>query len=164
MMKPTQIDWARLAAYLDGEGTIVIIKSRLEYTQLVIRVANTDPRLPMWCKELFGGKVYASDTNVRRDGRSRRFYTWAIQSQKAENILRECLPHFILKREQAEIALAYRETFVHVKGRTPLQDVTPSKKAIRQQYKEELSRLKHELPAEAFVGAPEPPPFKGTIQ
>src|ERR1700724_1637188 len=124
MKKPTQIDWAGLAAFIDGEGTIVIIKARLHYTQLVIRVANTDPRLPLWCKQVFGGKVYASSPSRSGLSTRRNFYSWATQSQKAEDILRECLPHFLLKREQAEVALAYRETFRHRKGRTPEQDLT----------------------------------------
>jgi hypothetical protein len=157
MMEPTQIEWAKLAAFVDGEGTIVIVKARLHYTQLVIRVANTDPRLPLWCKKFFGGRVYASSTNKRRNSTLRLFYTWTTQSQKAEDILRGCLPHFTLKREQAEVALAYRETFRHIKGNTPEQDLTVDRMAIRQQYREKLSRLKHELPEEAFVGAPEPP-------
>lgn len=154
MNKPTTTDWAQLAAFIDGEGTIVIIKARLHYTQLVIRVANTDPRLPMWCKEVFGGRVYACDTNRKHS--HRRFYTWATQSQKAEDILRECLPYFHLKREQAEIALAYRETFRHRKGNTIEQDLTPERMDVRRQFKEELSRLKYEIPADAFIGAPEP--------
>jgi len=151
---PNEIQWSQLAAFIDGEGTIVIIKARLHYTQLVIRVANTDPRLPMWCKKLFGGKVYACDNN--RKNNRRRFYTWAIQAQKAEDILRGCLPFFLLKKEQAEVALAYRETFRHKKGKTNEQDLTPERMEVRQRYREELSRLKYELPTDAFIGAPEP--------
>jgi hypothetical protein len=148
----TEIDWAKLAAFIDGEGTIVIIKARKHYTQLVIRIANTDPRLPMWCFRNFGGKIYAYSGK----GKQRRYFTWATQSQKAENILRMCLPHFLLKREQALVALEYRDTFRHRKGRTPEQELTVDRQAIRRAYKEELSRLKSEIPEEAFIGVPEP--------
>jgi len=163
MMEPTQIDWARLAAFIDGEGTIVIKSYKVKYTQLFIRIANTDPRLPIWCKDVFGGQLYASDSNaIRKNGR--RVYTWVLQSKKAELILRGCLPYFLLKKEQAEIALVYRKTFDHVKGLTPLQDLTNETSLLRRHYQGELKRLKRELPEEAFVGAPLPPNPKETIQ
>jgi hypothetical protein len=152
-MMPTREDLVKLACYIDGEGTIVIIKARKHYTQLVVRIANTDPRLPMWCYRTFGGKIYASDGK----GNQRRYYTWVTQSQKAENILRLCLPHFLLKREQALVALEYRDTFQHRKGRIPEQDLTEDRQVIRKAFREKLSRLKYELPESAFDGVPEPP-------
>jgi|SRR5580692_2853114 hypothetical protein len=165
MMEPTQIDWARLAAFIDGEGTIVIKPYLVKYTQLFVRIANTDPRLPLWCRKCFDhGKVYASDSQSRKFPGRMRVYTWIVQSKKAELILRGCLPYFILKKEQAEIALAYRETFNHIKGNTPLQELTPARYALREHYRQELSRIKKELPQHAFVGAPEPPNPKETIQ
>ena len=150
MKKPTKFDWSQLAAYIDGEGTIVIVKARLHYTQLVVRVCNTDPRLPMWCWRTFGGKVYASRTTAMR-----RFFTWTTQARKAEDVLRGCLPYFHLKREQANVALEYRETFRHRKGRVAEQDLTVDRMAIRQGFREELQRLKEEIPEDAFIGAPE---------
>lgn len=157
------MEWAKLAAFIDGEGTIVIIKARLHYTQLVVRVANTDPRLPLWCRDIFGGKAYAQSLN-RKSSSSRRCYVWTVQSQKAEDILRNCLPHFLLKREQAEVALAYRATFRHRKGNTPEQDLTPGRMEVRKQFREQLKRLKYELPQSAFAGAPVHSGSKETIQ
>lgn len=160
MIPISQIDWARLAAFIDGEGTIVIAKARSIYTQLTIRVVNTDPRLPLWCKSIFGGKVYAatySKTNVKRA------YVWTTQAKKAEEILRGCFPYFLIKREQAEVALAYRETFDHIKGNTPEQNLTADRQLVRAKFRTHLSRLKKEIPEHAFFGAPEPP-SKETIQ
>jgi len=69
--------------------------------------------------------------------------------------VRGCLPYFHLKREQANVALEYRETFKHRKGRIAEQDLTADRMAIRQGFREELQRLKNEIPDVAFVGAPE---------
>lgn len=166
MRTPTQLEWARLAAFIDGEGTIAIKNLRTKtgrYSQLIVAIANTDPRLPMWCKENFGGLLYASDCNPRKSEKWRRSYRWISHSAHAEMIVRSCLPYFLLKQEQAEVALAYRKTFRCKGGRGSTRIITDAELALRQSYREELHRLKRELPVEAFIGAPEPP-SKETIQ
>lgn len=107
-------DWARLAAYLDSEGHIRVVtkfqvtKGRrylLDY--LSIDVANTDPRLAEWLRARFGGHVAVSRQN---DSRWRSCHHWRIGSAQAADVLRGALPYFVLKREQAEIALAFHAT------------------------------------------------------
>jgi hypothetical protein len=173
-MKTTQqSDWIRLAAFIDAEGTIAIKNLRTKsgrYSQLIVAIANTDPRLPMWCKENFDGLLYASDDNAKKSSKQRRFWRWITHSAQAEEIIRGCLPYFLLKREQGEIALAYRKTF-HFRSRKGLGRgkgvalmLSDADIALRQKYRDELHRLKRELPEEAFVGAPLPANPKETIQ
>src|ERR1700687_3195181 len=156
-MEPTLQDWIKLAAFIDGEGTICIKPLRTKtgrYSQLFVRIVNTDPRLPLWCKEHFGGLLYTSDSNPKRSSKWRRHFTWISHSAQAENIIRNCLPHFILKREQAEVALTYRKTFRVKGGRGSMRILSDADLAIREDCRNELSRLKREIPEEAFIGIP----------
>lgn len=119
---PTDIDWARLAVLIDGEGYIGIgtafskkKKWARPYLYLDVRVTNTDPRIVDWCAATFGGKVYL---NRRKEGQEKwsNAFHWAISCNKAEAILRGCLPYFLMKREQAEVALAFQATIDRAKS------------------------------------------------
>lgn len=112
-MVPVRTDWARLAAYIDGEGSIQIRlqeKARKRVTpvhELSITVCSTDPRLPQWCKELFGGSV----TPRRKENSKKQSFLWVCKSRKAEGILLRCKKFFLIKGEHAAIALAFRKSF-----------------------------------------------------
>jgi len=166
-VEPTNEDWIKLAAFIDGEGSISIKNLTTKtgrYSQLFVAIANTDPRLPMWCRDRFGGLLYGSDDNAKKSNKQRRFWRWITHSAQAESIIRGCLPHFLLKREQAEVALAYRKTFRFKGGKGSTRIITDAELAIRQSCREELRRLKREIPEDAFVGAPLPANPKETIQ
>lgn len=110
----TEIDWARLAAYIDGEGTIMIaktnIKTGLKNPQYVLTliVANTDLRLIHWLNEKFTGQSYFSHSESQRKWSKKTCYSWRLSEKRAAIVLERCLPYFIMKRQQAEIGLAYR--------------------------------------------------------
>jgi hypothetical protein len=107
----TEIDWARLAAYIDGEGCIsvtrVVMKGKPRlYLQVV--VTNCDFRLLEWIGNRFGGAVQERPTNNIRKGRWSRSFRWITTNKVAAKILEGCLPFFVIKREQAEIGLAHQ--------------------------------------------------------
>src|ERR1700719_3338932 len=116
--QPTPIDWARLAAFLDGEGSIrVAIQKRsvrwkptrkLPSMTLSISVYNTDPRLMVWLSKTFGGRPVE---NTHSTSRKRPVYKWHAFAKEREWILTECLPFFIIKRQQAELGLAFLKVF-----------------------------------------------------
>jgi len=117
---PTDIDWARLAVLIDGEGYIGIAttfstkhKWSRPYLYLDVRVTNTDPRVSEWCVQHFGGKVYMGKRPSNKKWSS-CFY-WAVSCNKAEAVLLGCLPYFIVKRDQAEVALAFQATLDRAK-------------------------------------------------
>jgi hypothetical protein len=122
---PTEVEWAKLAAYIDGEGTIAIKihKSRPNssgYHRAYVSVTNTDPRLITWLKETFhSGHVNAN----RPHGVSKRhYYIWEVQCRVAEWILQGALPHFVIKRRQAEICLSLRKTFYNFRKYRPVPE------------------------------------------
>jgi hypothetical protein len=146
MIEPTQLDWARLAAFIDGEGSILITERRTPYqwySRLAVCIANTDPRLPAWCKERFGGRI---QVRSRHKENKRTVWTWTAQAKIAEKAIRGCLPYFILKREQADIALIFRTTFKLERGHGRFKSLTTEVLQVRQTCKSELYRLKRELP------------------
>jgi len=109
-------DWARLAAFIDGEGSIVIgrqLRFRGKPSQhtghhLRVVISNTDPRLMTWLKERFDGYVH---TSKKPHGNRRTLLQWQVSAQSAEDILRGCVNFLVLKKEQAELAFAFRTTF-----------------------------------------------------
>jgi len=116
-LKPSATDWARLAAYIDGEGCISLAprqtpkgKSLTFYGKVV--VTNTDIRLANWCLKNFGMKFFVKGHGWAGErGQSwKDCYFAQACSYKAAWILRNCLPWFLLKREQAEVVLAHQET------------------------------------------------------
>ena len=145
MPEPTFIDWAQLAAYIDGEGCIIISRAkpnsrqRNPQYQLVVSVYNTDPRLAVWLKERFGGFIYVSKPKGNRKPR----YTWQVTSLRAEEILRGCYSYFILKREQAEVGLQFRALKVYRRW-----SATPPTMVLQ---RETLKQKLHQLHAQEVV-------------
>ena len=119
---PTEIDWARLAVLIDGEGYIGIATAYSRkrnwarpHLYLDVRVVNTDPRVAEWCAANFGGKVYLNKRKAGHEKWSTAIH-WAVSCNKAEAVLRGCLPYFLIKREQAEVALAFQATIDRAKS------------------------------------------------
>jgi len=151
---PTKLDWARLAAYIDGEGSIFIRHRKETVTdianqwnrghELHVVINNCDPRLLVWCKDKFGGCVYQASPDTPGVGKKylrprRASFQWLTSTTKAANILKGCMPFFLLKREQAEVALAFQATVRHAHARgLPVGLVEQ-----RENFRNELKRLKH---------------------
>lgn len=153
LSKVSDIDWARLAAFFDGEGCISICTAtgnRRGHTQWFLRafICNTDPRLIMWCHERFGGVVRGKPREDRK--RHKPCWEWIVVANVASAILTGCLPYFIIKREQAEVGLAFQATKVYGQRHTGLaknaRTVPPEVLKYREYCYDELRRLKQELP------------------
>jgi len=109
------LDWARLAIFIDGEGSINLVPRRTDTGDTMtfcgkVVVTNTDPRLAKWCLDTFGMKFYSHGNNRNSNPRWKPCYFAQACGYKAAWILLNCLPYFILKREQAEVVLAHQET------------------------------------------------------
>lgn len=130
---PLPTDWARLAAYIDGEGSILINPRARNQRRdddpvgastfyLKVTVANTDVRLLIWIKERFGGSWKDANTAKYYEGKNvKTAYHWTASSGRAAWILHNCLPWFVIKAEQAQIGIALQESmnkFVRGSGAT----------------------------------------------
>ena len=128
---PSEIDWARLAAFIDGEGCIGIRKrtwqkpdrvgkSSPAYVVTVV-ICNTDPRLITWLKDTFQiGTVFCRD--FKNPGESSKYnhprpcYVWESQARAGQWLLEGCLPFFVMKKDQAQICLEMRATYSDHRG------------------------------------------------
>jgi|SRR5215471_18647926 len=135
-----QIDWARLATWIDAEGCVQIswiakAGRPRGYHALFVDVGNIDVRVMVWLKETFGGY---SNPSKSKSSKRQMFY-WRVSTQMAGEILVRCLPYMIVKREQAEVALLFRATFL---GGHNTRKLRASVDAEREQYRQKLSALK----------------------
>lgn len=128
-------DWVRLAAFIDGEGSILLnrfVGRKKTQRRLWLRVivVNTDIRLPQWIVSVFGGTCVSSD--MRKSIKHRQCWRWQVSCRQAAQILEGCLPYFLLKREQAEVALCFQST-VRGPGHLVTQEVSDLRERMRQQ-------------------------------
>lgn len=98
---------AYTAGLFDGEGSVTTKLSRGGgIPNARINLTNTNPRAVMWMKELFGGSISDQSTSPSRPKTWKVSYTWELSGNKAAEVLRLLLPYLILKRAQAEQAIA----------------------------------------------------------
>lgn len=125
---------AYFAGFFDGEGSISVVRNRAgsKTYQLVCVVANTDSRPLTLLRDTFGG--YLSKPHPRQPGQ-KSVYNWRASDRIAEGFLTTVLPFLILKKDRAELALAYRAAFTreHLRGR-------PS--AIAPEYREHVHHVR----------------------
>jgi len=108
--QPTEIDLVKVAMIIDCEANIEINGNPKRSYQLSVNMANTKPKLTAWCLERFGGAIYRQ-WYKKRPPNSADADRWRIQSYPAADLLTKCLPHFIIKRDQAEIAIRFQATY-----------------------------------------------------
>jgi hypothetical protein len=114
---PTIEDLAYLAGVIDGDGTIVIGKTRsraksgIFYPRYDLRVAvyNTDERLMLWIEERFGGHVYTVRRNKPLPNR-RVAYKWTLGQRQAAILLKQVRPYLVIKAAQSDLALKFQES------------------------------------------------------
>ena len=110
-----------LAGLFDGEGCISIIcakkgaknpRSQSPAYELKLHIRMTDSRpikafSDYFAKHFKGGFIARQET--KKPERHKPTYCFACSHTKAENIIKELLPYFICKREQAELALEFQQ-------------------------------------------------------
>ena len=108
---PQRLAWA--AGFFDGEGSIGIYeRNQGRYSRLTSDISQRDPRPLLIFKEMFGGNIRKWDD---RRGDNAVIWHWTISSRRAAIALETMLPYLILKRERAELALAYQKLMKYEK-------------------------------------------------
>jgi hypothetical protein len=136
--RASQIDYARLAAFIDGEGHLGISVSPPRGRGItprhcmVMTVTNTSELLFQWLTSTFGGKAIMANQNHRKPN-TKPCWRWLVSELQGEEIVRRCLPYFIIKREQAEITLAFRNLINETRscGAQVDQSVVETREALR---------------------------------
>ncbi|TET41486.1 MAG: hypothetical protein E3J60_04460 [Dehalococcoidia bacterium] len=110
----TKEDRIWLAAIVDGEGTIGIMKSKRENWvdsfAPYVRVCNSTKAIVDKCVEITGlGAVRIHKDKVAKERGYRQIYEWQPSDRSAAYIIGQIYDYLIGKKEQAKIAIALEE-------------------------------------------------------
>lgn len=136
---PTALDLAYMAGFIDGEGSIQISRGRWQkaargYT-LHLSAKQIDPAPLRQLAASFGGRViYVLPTQPNRQPHFR----WGVTNRAALAALVALFPYLVVKRAQAELAIACQRSIKH-RGGVP---VSEWEYAERDAYAEAISDLK----------------------
>lgn len=120
MRSGLDIAWA--AGFIDGEGCFSLFPAKGKGCHpttcqpgLSVAQARREPLDHL--AELFGGSVVTNGSKA---------WQWQIQSgERLREIIPLLLPHLILKKDEAEVVLAYAMT-IRRRGKTPINDAERS--------------------------------------
>jgi len=129
-----------LAAFVDGEGSIFIRSDKATgHLALEVSISNTDPRLTVWLRETFGGPKCSGEPRFLPNKKAKKFYQWSLRSKHAEEIVLGVYPWLLLKKQQAEIAIAFRRTFSD--GRNQSNPLTSLELTVREDLRSKIRVL-----------------------
>ncbi len=103
-----------VAGFFDGEGCVCITKTHRkirdthEYV-LSTGIGNTYAPILYYLKEEFGGYIHLNLSAKKRKATYKPFFQWHITGKKARCFLEKLLPYLIVKKEQAEIGIAFQK-------------------------------------------------------
>ena len=134
---------AYVAGLLDGEGSIVIGvgKTRKGSPQywLQVGITNTDRPLIDWLHQNLGGHISDNSHSPSRR-RMRPCWVWRVMSNEAAAFLLRVTPHLRVKRQQAEIAVAFQKHMRTAKRLGP-KSLSPEEIAVREAFRTRLRAL-----------------------
>lgn len=152
----SDIDIARLAAFIDGEGSIFINqrnklvgRMRSPNFSLSLVITNTHVEFINWLKSTFDGSIYFVKYEKCKHLGTKQIMRWQVNERMAAIILERCLPYMLIKREQAQLGLSFMQTKISKYG-TSLRDplgrirspkLTEEELLQRAEFKAEISRL-----------------------
>ncbi|SRR6266566_5746980 len=118
----TNEEIAYLAGLFDGEGSVNIFKQPKRKDMTVpayfieISIGNTHKGVLQWVLEKFGGRL--SHNAEQYTKRNHRTWRWRASSNDAYEVLVAMLPYLTVKKEQAKLAIEFRERQVAYNGRS----------------------------------------------
>ena len=93
----------RAAAFIDGEGCIMVGMAGKRLDVFVV-IASTTPPLIQWMQDNFGGSIFTRQTR----GNRKLCQSWKVSSAAAEYCLEIVTPYLLVKQLQALNALQFR--------------------------------------------------------
>lgn len=132
------IKLAYLAGIVDGEGCFWIGTIRRKYGdgyvnnhyRGVLKVCNTDERLIQWMIDNFQGTHSAQSKHQPKAKLNRMVYDWVVTGERLLDISHQLMPYLVIKKEQCQIMIKFRNTYVERAGSNQIK---PENLAIRAQ-------------------------------
>lgn len=103
----SQTEIAYLAGIIDGEGCFCLHDQGSHKFSCQLQIGNTDLRLLQWIRTTFGGSV---NYERRHNPKHKVVWRWLAHQAEIDHILPAIMPFLIVKKNQAELMLAYRAT------------------------------------------------------
>jgi len=106
------IDWARLAAYIDGEGCISLNRTKRKDGRCfsyrpAIDIGNTNFILMDWLRFMFNFKIYTRKAGLGHLGSKINYYAYMSKKDDVIYVLNHILPYLLIKTEQATLLLLF---------------------------------------------------------
>jgi len=120
----TKVDLAYFAGIFDGEGCIIIRKTK-GYHNVMVTVTNTNEWLCRQFQFSFEGGVRLRSNQTQN---KQAVWVWQAYSTNAKNLLVALLPYLKLKKPQAEIAIKFMNRIQEKRGFT----LTDEELAVRE--------------------------------
>ena len=140
LSKMTENEKAYIAGLLDGEGCISISKSKPSkgcvspsYLDRV-HITNTDKRMIDFLIKTTG-IGFVTETQPKNRKHKKR-YDWVLSKGAYIEFLNEISPFLIIKKEQSEMLLKYRETFMEFSYGRKTKDILEKREFCYQKLKE----------------------------
>lgn len=136
----TEKQFIYLAGIIDGEGTFYI--SPAPHFRHRIMVVNTDERMIKWLLNNFGGLVYKRTDKKHPNWKMK--YEWVLSKADIIPICKGLIPHLTCKKEQAELMIKLRESFIKIHGNN--KKISCDILKFRSECKEKISQCNHRSP------------------
>lgn len=101
-------DFAYLAGYFDGEGSICIMKGGPggKWPYLRVTLVTSDEEPVKLASVVFGGKCRSVKHNNKPTRPRKTLYRWSVGNVEATKVLKKLKPFLLAKKDQAELALS----------------------------------------------------------
>jgi hypothetical protein len=149
---------AYAAGFFDGEGCIVIRRTRGNTFWTSVRITSTDLPIIEWMRKNFGGATGVQPPNKNAKV-CRPCWFWGMGSKSATEFLKKIAPLLVIKRQQADLAIEFQSR-IEAPG---VNRLTPEEIAIRETYKRRLVELKLGCQAETREGLFDAPYIAGLL-
>lgn len=139
---PNVTDLAWLAGFVDGEGSIMLVRPRNQTVRTFLYLVNTDLENVLRARTIVSACLRrdvlpACGANVGRPD----YKLWIARHSEMRTLLTAILPWLAGKRPQAELMLQYlRECSAMLDGRRRLRD-TPELRARRHEFARRMAEL-----------------------
>lgn len=136
----TRLDVRYVAGLFDGEGCVAINKrnpdsmgGKPQY-RLVLQVSMTNERVIALLRETCSGTYSPIHWHTRHNNRTA--YQWRTQANNAADLLREWIPHLVVKREEAILAVQFQDRLDAMRNK--LRYLPSDEQAAEWEYRESV--------------------------
>jgi len=126
-------DLAYAAGCIDCDGTICYTGRN---PHAIVSLGNTNPAIPEWLQERFGGNIYSREHKDHPKWKG--LQTWMINGMAAVEFLKKIRPWLIQKQAQADLVIEASEATARTKGNWRL---TSKMRQLRADYKSRINVL-----------------------